>query len=808
MAATVYIRRFVRTFVPALIVLFIGASMALAQTKQLLMWQEDLNYLKKASGDELVGQGVAVVQFRNGIEFWLKHHPFSTVLLPSAPPQPWGIDELRNQVSLLGQAVETMLKEDPSQPFNLGVTTVSVTSEASPLSPVADSLNRAEIQNRQAVTVATALDYLPGLAIDRVAGRNEAGIRLRGFSNKGQIPFYVDGIPIQVPYDGTLDFNRFLTSDIAEIQVAKGYSSPLIGPNGLGGSINLVTRQPESKFESNALIGTGSGNTLLSSLQLGSRLQHFYVQGSVDWLQRDFIPLSGNFPLQLPSAPANRYQTTYEENQSNSRDEKYSGRIAWTPKGQNQYIFSYTNQKGEKGNPLYAGPNLNASNRYWKWPYWNKNSYYFITNTELGEASSVKFRLYYDQFRNGLSMFDNDAYLTMSNRNSGLSIYDDHSGGASSEFTTRIPSRNAISASFFFKDDTHKEYSIYPGRSPFPLNTPTLLDRTQQFSIGFQDVITITSRLRATFGFSADYLKGLQAQQFNSSQTGLIPLTCISEPNNASFSGCTAHVWNYNPQASLSYYLTGRDMLFATFADRGRFPLLKESYSYRLGTAIPNPDLNPEHNRNWNIGYSHAFATRTLAQIEYFRSDLRDSIQSVYIADPGSLCLNNTGALAGFCSQNVNIAREVHEGVEFSIRSTPTSRLTLDINYSYLNRNIAYAFANMPDVSQINTSISILPTLPKNKVIFNATMQLPHKVLAMANFRYEGGLTLQDTTYSPARPPYGASYGTVDLGTVAPIYAGLSLQAGIKNLFDRDYYYTAGYPESGRNWFFNLRYRF
>ena len=36
----------------------------------------------------------------------------------------------------------------------------------------------------------------------------------------------------------------------------------------------------------------------------------------------------------------------------------------------------------------------------------------------------------------------------------------------------------------------------------------------------------------------------------------------------------------------------------------------------------------------------------------------------------------------------------------------------------------------------------------------------------------------------------------------------MSLQAGVKNLLDRNYYYTAGYPEEGRNWFFNLRYHF
>ncbi len=63
----------------------------------------------------------------------------------------------------------------------------------------------------------------------------------RGFTDSRPSALYVDGIPISVPYDGYVDFNRFLTSDVAEVQVARGYSSPLLGPNALGGSINMVT---------------------------------------------------------------------------------------------------------------------------------------------------------------------------------------------------------------------------------------------------------------------------------------------------------------------------------------------------------------------------------------------------------------------------------------------------------------------------------------------------------------------------------------------------------------------------------------
>jgi iron complex outermembrane receptor protein len=791
-----------RMALPAFILLavFIASPVLHAQTKQMFSWMNDLDYLKTLPKDDLLVQKDGVEQIRRGIELWIKMHPSTAVSLQPAPPQPWGVDEISNQVNLLHDTLDAILKEDPSRPFNLGVTTVSVTSEASPLSPLADSINHTDIQDFDANTVSRALDYLPGITLERTAARNEIKVRLRGFTSQGQFPLYLDGIPIQVPYDGRLDFSRFITQDLAEIEVAKGYSSPLLGANNLGGSINLVTRQPEKKFESNAEIGTGSGDLFLASLQLGSRWEKFYLQSSIDWLQQDFMPLSGNFPLQMPTVPAPHYQTTYDRNQSGTQDAKYGGRAAFTPRSRDQYVFSYINQKSTKSTPLYAGPNLDAFNRYWKWPYWDKYSYYFISNTGMGEASDIKFRVFYDQFKNGLRSYDDDTYTTQKKKSSFYTEYDDHSQGASTEFTTRILPRNSIGASFVLKDDTHKSTDFIPSISP------TEVDRMQTFSIGFQDIITITSKLRATFGFSADYLKGLRASQYDSNKTALLPLTCSSDPTNNSFRGCLPNVWTFNPQVSVSYNLTNRDTLFMTFADRGRFPLLMEFYSTKFRSALANPDLKPEHSRNWDVGLSHAFGSKTVAQVEYFHNGLRNSIHSVNILDELGQCPDSK--VVGYCGKYVNIAKESHQGVEINVRSTPIRRLTLDTSYSYINRNLLYKFEDMPDVSKIYTTIDLLMGMPKNKVVFTAIGELPHSVLALATFRYEGGITLQDTTYTPVHLSYGSSFGTVDLGTVVPLYVGFSVQAGIKNLFDRNYYYTAGYPEAGRNWYFNMRYRF
>jgi len=110
--------------------------------------------------------------------------------------------------------------------------------------------------------------------------------------------------------------------------------------------------------------------------------------------------------------------------------------------------------------------------------------------------------------------------------------------------------------------------------------------------------------------------------------------------------------------------------------------------------------------------------------------------------------------------------------------------------------------------SLVYLSTLTLPSMAKNKFVGNASFSLPHGILAMVSFRYEGGIRVQDTNITPTPNAFGETFGVLDIGTVVPIAAGFKLQAGVKNLLDRDYYYAAGYPQAGRNSYCNLRYTF
>lgn len=787
-----------------------------SQADRPLTWQQDLDYLANATSASPAEVRITLGNIRAEVENWLKLHPDAKMKSPPALAQTASAEQTRDQIKLLQETVANILKQDPDRPFHLGTAEIDVTSRTSELSPIADNIDQTEIQLRNDLNVAQAVENLPGVSIEHMYnGRNQSAVFVRGYGYE-QVQLYVDGIPMSVPYDGYMDFNRFLTTDIAEIQVAKGFSSVLLGPNAVGGAINVVTREPQKKLEGELLMGTGSGNEMQSGLRIGSRWKQFFVQGGLDWLQSDYIPLSGNFVTNLA-------QRNDQLNHSNSQDAKYSGRIGWTPRGQDEYVFSYINQKANEGMPLFTGndpldPCSATSNPYkltcWsgspyrKWAYWNNESYYFHSNTGLGEKSSFKLRAYYDRYPN-LMAFYTDASEVPSVINLGyMTKYDDHADGFIPEFTTRLVPRNTISAMFFFKDSTHTEVPLVK-----PTTGPTSLsDREQETSIGLQDVIAVSQHIQSTIGFSADHLDGLRASDSSTRE----PLTC-NGVTGTTYSACTPHQWTYNPQASVSYSMGNYGKLFAAFARKSRFPLIKEQYSSYLGSGEPNYNLKTEFANNWDFGYSRTFAGNTLAQVDLFRSDLRDAIESMPVSSADC-----TSPRSGYCTQWQNVGKETHQGIEFTVRSTPLPRLTLDASYSYLDKTMhdvacapnTYLSVNGVPTTQPNYTCLVPTSIPKHKAIASATVRLPRQATMFTRFRYEAG-TKQVDSYSTSRTsPYYyqvipmSNFGTLDIGGTVPVYKDFTVQAGVKNLFDRNYYNQIGYPEEGRNWFLNLRYQF
>jgi iron complex outermembrane receptor protein len=98
--------------------------------------------------------------------------------------------------------------------------------------------------------------------------RNEDMVYLRGFDAR-QVPVFLDGVPLYVPYDGYVDFGRFTTFDLAEIQVASGAPRCCTGrtSSAVRSTWSAAARAPEGDVR----LGIADGGERKAAVNLGGR---------------------------------------------------------------------------------------------------------------------------------------------------------------------------------------------------------------------------------------------------------------------------------------------------------------------------------------------------------------------------------------------------------------------------------------------------------------------------------------------------------------------------------------------------------
>jgi iron complex outermembrane receptor protein len=103
--------------------------------------------------------------------------------------------------------------------------------------------------------LAEALRYAPGVMVT-VGHKEEYALKLRGVDSR-RIALLVDGVPVVEPFFGSFDLKTVSAGGIQTLQVTKGPSSVLYGPNTLGGIVNVITRRPtpEPRLALNASYG-------------------------------------------------------------------------------------------------------------------------------------------------------------------------------------------------------------------------------------------------------------------------------------------------------------------------------------------------------------------------------------------------------------------------------------------------------------------------------------------------------------------------------------------------------------------------
>jgi iron complex outermembrane receptor protein len=494
--------------------------------------------------------------------------------------------------------------------------------------------------------------------------------------------------------------------------------------------------------------GVASGPLRNIFLNLGSRFHSWYAQGGASYLQADSFPLSGSF------APVKNEDGSSRDN-AYRRDAKFNIKLAYTPNGSDEYAISYVGQRGKKGNPPYAGSDPLVKVRYWQWPYWNKDSFYFISNTSLGRAGYLRGRAYYDTYDNAVFSYDDDTYTTQQKPSSFQSLYHDYTIGGSVEWGTALGSRQTLRAAFHAKQDNHRESNV---------GSPVTRDRGAIMSLGVEDTMALSPTVSVVAGISADRQTTSLAEALERGQVVDLPLATTS---------------GINPQVGLFYSLRGSGMIRATVSHKTRLPSLKDRYSFKFGTAIPNPQLEPERSTTVETGYQGALGAKVSFQASVFYSYINDLIQRFYV-QPN-------------LSQQRNIGRASHAGFEADVRSRMWRRAEIAFNYTYLNRR------NLSDPA------TPLVDTPRHKGLASVGVEPVRPLRLMGYVDFEAG---RQTLNEAGHLYKVGSIATIGAKATWTIRAQVEVELGLTNVTDRNYWLAEGYPEAGRTSLTNLRFRF
>ncbi len=165
-----------------------------------------------------------------------------------------------------------VFSEDPenTDPVEYQVTVTGDRLEE-PVNEKSDSITvitRREIEANQWNYVLDAVRTVPGVSVTQSGSPGKVtSVFVRG-AGSAQVLVLLDGVPINNPYFGGVNFEDITTDNVERIEVLKGPQSPLYGSDSIGGVIQIITRKGESDTAFRTSIEGGSFETFREKVSL------------------------------------------------------------------------------------------------------------------------------------------------------------------------------------------------------------------------------------------------------------------------------------------------------------------------------------------------------------------------------------------------------------------------------------------------------------------------------------------------------------------------------------------------------------
>ena len=611
------------------------------------------------------------------------------------------------------------------------VVTATKTQQSIREVPAAVSVvTREQIEQSAASTVDQLLQAVPGVYAARMDASSPSRIAqtyTRGLPGNSRTLVLLDGIPMNVLYDGQVDWSQLSTQDIERVEVVRGASSGLYGANAMGGVINILSRIPEEGIHSKLGVEYGSLN---SKRVVASHTQntgptsflvsasHYESDGYNMWRGDSTVPASHrdvigtvkeNYSAKvLHEIDASRI---LEAGLSYMKDETTGfykpGTGGYIPQTREQFVPSLRYSADEAG----ANTSLVAYGRFGK------------------------------QWSDTLAT---PAYASISEKG----VYNDQTLGANGQRTFQLTDNQRLTVGADVLDGTIDNHFTYPGTSRLRKTKGDL----ERYGFFVQDEIKINARWRANVAGRYDHWK------YGGNQTD----TGAGQPNS---SYTTTKGSGFSPKFGLLYKLSEAVNLRATAGKAFNLPDMFNLYANtKRGTTTnwANPNLTPEKVKSYDLGVDYYFGKTGYIKATAYQNDATDFIYSVQ-RDATNV-------------DKINVGGVKTKGYEFEGLYRLTETLSLTASYTI---NDSIIVKNDRATALVGKQLT---NVPRHQGYFRADWgpQGGVKLFAVAN--YVGDRYGNDTNTTVYK-----NYTTYDLGGSYDFTKDLSGRLTLLNITDKKY---------------------
>lgn len=504
-----------------------------------------------------------------------------------------------------------------------------ITVEASPIDPYLPArtvVDRDEMIDSRKSELSEVIQLTPGINV-RQGGRGEMRVDMRGFDQRAVL-LTLDGVPVYEPYNGIVNVDLFPIEMLGDLDIARGASSSLYGPNGMAGQIKMSSfgiKQPL----------TGAGQAIWRDSDLwdlrasggGRRAEGLSVVGAGRYLTSPNFPLSDEFD----DRPASQRRGEDGGKRLNSDVEQASGFLSagyeygdggrvhvaalgsqstfGIPPSTTQFAPFYRRVDPQSLLHLQAGAEQRLA-------------------PTVGVAGGVFSTLYDSRELEYADATFSERILSTEARS--------YEVGGIGRATMDIGDRDSLAVGGQVRGDgAHVSNS-----SRGTLSDPDLIVS----SLGAENVYAVTDRVTAIAGLSWDVQSG----------------------------GGTGTTDRVNPQGVLVADWNPWGTTRLSIGRKIRFPTLRELFDPVQG----NPDLQPESTVTYEIGHQISRAWG-YASLNLFRSDVHDLIEA--------------GGTGGDPLEFRNLQSATLQGVEVATGGEPLAWLRIDVNYTFLDASASDA---------------------------------------------------------------------------------------------------------------------